>query len=370
MTRRVGALLVGLVVGGLLLEFGLRAFGRGGAGARVERVFDAAYGEVPRDSWIFDFAIDPTRHRAVDLRGQLIPLDKPAGETRVLFVGDSATEGAFVAPDAAYPRVFERLLTERTPPHRVRAINAGVWGMTTIDEYHLLRDKLLPLAPDVVIVGLFMANDINFNLVHVERRREGGAPAWIDALRARSALADTLFVQALTLGQRWRWFDAQTAQPRWLPVEARVVDEYGLHLANYPEGELATYVRRPSPLVDHAFAVLRGVLRDFQTLGTERGFSLRVLIIPTASMVAERLAIVAHPDILEELRVRGITLSRGDLDVGLPLRRVHAICDDLGLICVDPTTRLKRIGLGAFFPHDEHPTTAGHRALAETLAND
>ena len=49
------------------------------------------------DSWIFGFRIDERKHWAVDIRGQLIPLRKSAGETRVLFLGDSATEGAFVS---------------------------------------------------------------------------------------------------------------------------------------------------------------------------------------------------------------------------------------------------------------------------------
>jgi hypothetical protein len=360
--------MLGLFCSAAVLELGLRAFGHTVAKPRVERVFDPRYGEVPRDSWIFEFAIDPARHHAVDLRGQFIALEKPAAETRVLFVGDSATEGALVAPEDAYPRVFERIVRARSPRQQVRAINAGVWGMTTIDEYHLLRDKLLPLAPDVVVVGLFMANDINFNLVHRERRRAGGPPAWIDAARARSAFADALFLQVLRLGERRRGAPDDATVPRWMPVEMRLIDERGLRMANYPEGELATYLRRPSRLTERAFDVLRAVLRDFRALGDARGFVVRVLVIPSPSAVAGRLDIRAHPDILAELQARGVVLSRGDLDVGLPLRRVLAICEEIGIACIDPTARLRRLGATAFFPRDEHPTRAAHRALAESLA--
>ena len=90
----------------------------------------------------------------------------------------------------------------------------------------------------------------------------------------------------------------------------------------------------------------------------------------TASLLASvlgRLAILAHPDILLELRERGVEIDRGDLDVGLPMRRVLAICDDVGIACIDPTSRLRPLGRAAFFPRDEHPTAAGHRALAEAL---
>jgi len=147
---RAIALLFGTLLALALPEIGLRVTGYEGDRERSERRFDARYGDVPKDSWIFEFAIDPARHRAVDLRGQLVPLHKPANETRVLFLGDSATEGAFVSPEQSYPRRFEALMRERDPRSSIRAINAGVWGMTTIDEYHLLADKLLPLAPDRV----------------------------------------------------------------------------------------------------------------------------------------------------------------------------------------------------------------------------
>ena len=193
MLKRV--LLVGfgccLAIG--LAELGLRVFGYAGDAERERRVFDARYGAVPRDSWIWNFQIDPRVHRAVDLRGQWIPLAKPAGETRVLFLGDSATEGAFVAADENFPALFQSAL-ERRPDNRVRVINAGVWGMTSIDEYHLLEDKLLPLAPDVVVIGLFMANDINTNLAHRER-----APRASLALRNHSALAHFIWLRALAL---------------------------------------------------------------------------------------------------------------------------------------------------------------------------
>src|SRR5882672_462754 len=131
---RACALLLGLLLACVVLELGLRAIGYAGAREREQRVFDPKYGTVNKDSWIFSFQIDPQRHRAVDLRGQLVPLRKDPREQRVLFLGDSATEGAFVSLEQSYPLRFAQLLRERDPAAHVRAINAGVWGMTTIDE--------------------------------------------------------------------------------------------------------------------------------------------------------------------------------------------------------------------------------------------
>jgi len=364
---RAALLAFGTLCGLLVLELGLRIAGYDGDRERTARVFDARYGDVPKGSWIFGFDIDPARHAAIELRGQVVPLHKPAGETRVLFIGDSATEGAFVELEQSFPRRFEALARARGAAKNLRAVNAGVWGMTTIDALRLLEDKLLPLAPDAVVLGLFMANDINFNLAHGRRALRYHAPGWVDALRQRSALAHFVFLRALALNQRHRILREDNLGASWFGQRLSLVDSYGFHMLSYPAGEVALYMRKPSTLADEAFSVLRDALLQLCELGARRGFAVRVLLIPTPSAVKGSLAILHHPDILFQLREQGIMVTRDDLDFGLPTRRVLAICDDLALDCVDATPAFKRIGSGAFFADDEHPTVAGHEALAEAL---
>jgi lysophospholipase L1-like esterase len=366
---RLLALALGSALALLVLEFGLRVAGYDGARERELRVFDAKYGTVNADSWIFSFHIDPARHRAVDLRGQVIPLQKPAGEQRVLFLGDSATEGAFVDLAQSYPLRFGELLQARagSEQKRVRVINAGVWGMTTIDEYHLLQDKLLPLSPDAVVIGLFMANDINWNLGHAQKRVHYAVPGWLDVARQHSALAHFLFLRALAFNQRHRFVSSGSFGSALVPAEVGLVDSYGLHMLSYPAGELALYMQKPSALADEAFAVLDDVLRQFVALGQREHFSVSVLLIPSPSATLGRLAILHYPNLLRELRQQGIEIHAGDLDFSLPTRRVHAICERIGLSCIDPSARFAQLGLDAFFPGDEHPSVAGHEALARAL---
>ena len=366
---RLLALLFGSVLALLLLEVGLRVGGYEGARERTARVFDARYGTVNADSWIFSFHIDPARHRAVDLRGQVIALDKPPDEQRVLFVGDSATEGAFVELEQSYPLRFQQLLDQRSADRRtrIRAINAGVWGMTTIDEYHLLRDKLLPLRPDVVVIGLFMANDINWNLGHRQRRLQYSMPGWLEAARQHSALAHFAFLRALALNQRYRLVRNDRLGSSLVPVQIGLVDSYGLHMLSYPAGELALYMRRPSALADEAFAVLQDVLQQFVALGAQHGFSVRVLLIPAPSAALGKLAILGSPHLLRDLAEQGIHIREGDLDVMLPTRRVLGVCERLRVPCVDPTARFQALGRRAFFAADEHPSALGHDALARAL---
>jgi lysophospholipase L1-like esterase len=372
MVFRCLSLVLGLLCAIALGEIGLRVFGYEAGWQRLGSVFDPAFGVVKKDSWVVGFAIDPARQKRVDIRGQVIPLPKPPGETRILFIGDSATEGVGVQLAQTFPLRFQGLLSRRHPGRRVRAVNAGAWGMTSIDEYYLLKLALLPLQPDAVVLGLFLANDINFNLGHGERRLRSRPPyRTLARLRDVSALVDFLYLEALVLNERYKFFRASRLEETELvPVDLGLIDSYGIHMLNYPAGEVATYLRKSSRLVDHAFEVLEEVFRHFLALGRENGFSFRVLLIPSPSAVEDRLVMFHHPDILGDLAEQGIEIRESELDFRKPARRVLAICRRLEIECVDPTADLGRVGLGAFLPGDEHLSRLGHEIVARKLAGD
>ena len=358
MWKRILLLGFGVLLALSIGECGLRVVGYAGDADRSARVYDRRYGAVPRDSWIWGFAIDPALHHAVELRGERVSVPKTKGERRVLFLGDSATEGAFVSEPENYPSVFRALVNERRDEEPLRVLNAGVWGMTTVDEYHLLADKLLPLEPDVVVIGLFMANDLNMNLAHPQLVAER-ASFW-GQLAQRSALVHFVRLKLVAAGGR---------TPGVLtPVELKLADERGLRMLSYPEGELATYVQPESALIARAYSVLEDVLRNFQRLGEQHHFAVRVLLIPSPSRVLGKLAVLHYPRLLDELRQTGISIAPGAIDVDAPTLRVLAICERLAIPCIDPTAALAQLGRRAFFPDDEHPTAQAHRALAQALA--
>ena len=382
--KRLALVVFGTALGLLVGEIALRAFGFREEMARRSTVFDPRYGTVREDSWVFRFDADAASE-VIDVRGQRVPRVKEPGETRVLFIGDSGTEGVRMGIEDTFPARFEARMEGRggrggrggregREGHggRVRAINAGVFGMTTIDELRFLESRLLPLEPDVVVVGLFMANDINFNLGHVERLREVTPRSGVGAfLTDRSALAQFLFVQAIALNARHRWVATdELAEETVLPREISLVDENGLHALSYPMGEIMTYVQPESALMERGYEVLEDALWQMRRLGERRGFEVRVLLIPTPSAVSGRLTLLHYPTILDDLRAEGVAIDEGSLDFDAPTRRVLEICEELGIRCYDPTARMREIGPEVFFPDDEHPTATGHAVLAETLAEE
>lgn len=89
---------------------------------------------------------------SVDSLGFIEPSgDLTARASRLLFLGGSTTEGAFIDPESRFPHVVARLLTDSAGVPSV-AFNAGRSGNTSLHSLINLIGKGLPIRPDVVVV--------------------------------------------------------------------------------------------------------------------------------------------------------------------------------------------------------------------------
>jgi len=369
---RLILLCFGTAAGLLTCELLLRTFSYAGEHERLNIVFDSEYGDLVKTSWLFQLEIDPSTQEEAVLHGIKVPIKKDPRKTRILFIGDSATAGARVF-ERGFVFQFKEMLDIERPDNQTEVINAGVWGMTTIGEYRALEGKLLPLEPDIVILGLFMSNDINFNLAHEDERSSSALSRRLFSyLRQHSALVHYSMLRGMALNNRFKLIRSEDVLDwTWFPRELALVDSYGFHMLNYPAGETATYMREPSELMQYAFEVLDQSFQRFLELGEENGFEFRILIIPTPSTVAGELALLHFlPDPYEEIRRQGVDVSSEELDFDLPTQRVMDICRKRRIVCIDPTQRMKEVGMKSFFPDDEHPTALGHEALARELVEN
>jgi lysophospholipase L1-like esterase len=96
--------------------------------------------------------------------GPELPASKPAGEFRVVVLGDSYTVGGQVPYEQTFPAVLERQLREAGYTN-VRVVNASVGGYTEFNESGLLREDLARLQPDLVVLAAFVGNDISENVL-------------------------------------------------------------------------------------------------------------------------------------------------------------------------------------------------------------
>lgn len=363
-------ILAGLVLGLFAAEIGLRLVGYDGDHERWATVFDDELGQVRADSWVHDADFDRRRNEHVVVNGREVAFEKSAGRTRIVFLGDSATWGAGVDSAEAYPLVFQDLEKKRGDDS-LEVVNAAVIGMTTVGEYRLLADRVLALKPDIVVLGLFMANDINWNLGNEHLLDETSSIRvklwwW---LRTHSALAHFVHLRLLAFSADSGTFGGYGGeQPRSSVLGLNLVDDGGMHMLDYFGGEVATYERQYSASMEHAFGLLGDLLSRFNTLSETHGFQFVVLVIPTASQIDDELLMFRWPDPWGTIQRRGYDVSKDDLDFQKPLRLVRAMCVESGIICVDPTEELRHLGaLRVVIRGDDHPSPDGHRILATTL---
>ena len=121
-------------------------------------VTDARLGYVHPRSVEYRLGANRVALNSQGLRGPEIPLAKPAGERRILALGDSVTFGWGVDQDQTFSDFLERSLAPR-PDRRWRVLNAGVNGYNTRQEVEYLERAGLSYAPDIVVLT-WVDNDV------------------------------------------------------------------------------------------------------------------------------------------------------------------------------------------------------------------
>lgn len=86
-------------------------------------------------------------------RGSELRSQKKPGLFRVMVIGDSFTFGARVNQEDTYPAQLEKALHRMSTPCEV--INCGVIGHNMWQHFEVLKRKVLPFHPDLVVLGLF-----------------------------------------------------------------------------------------------------------------------------------------------------------------------------------------------------------------------
>jgi len=170
---RVALVLVGLLVPLILGELVLRVAGAVFPGDYQTVSFAEAHPEFGRrnkpgagwkktsefTSWI--------EVNSKGLRGAEIDYPKPPGEYRILVTGDSFTFAEQVNQQETFTqRLEDRLNAERGDRH-YRVLNAGSNGWATANEAVYLTKEGVRFTPDVVVVALYLGNDVSDNFSRV-----------------------------------------------------------------------------------------------------------------------------------------------------------------------------------------------------------
>jgi hypothetical protein len=356
-----------------IVETGLRTVRYRGYWERANIAFGSDFGDVQRWSWLFRLGkhFEGEIPERIKINGEEIPIKKAENETRILFLGDSGTLGRGVGYENSYPILTRRDLEKLIAGNRIRVINAAEDGLTTVNELLLFQNHLRRLKPNIVILGLFMANDINFNIRYeadlFSHFRQNSVKGLVfNWLRRHSAVAHFSVLHFMQLNDRYKLI-------RWGQLEfidglrpLTAIDEAGFNFLNYLTGELALYRKEPSRLAEHSFTLMARLLQSFSELSNQDGFHFGVVLIPTSSTLAGTVEMYEHPEALETLQQLG--MRQDDLDFGLPTKRILDLCREKHIHCFDPTPLMQLLGARVtILPKNDHLSLQGHRILASTV---
>ena len=154
-----------LALGLVLLEAGLRLLlGNFGQSRILQRSDDAEVClelqprvEMTYTGWRARVPPSRMRTNSYGIRGPEFSFDKPPGRLRLAAVGDSFTFGQGVEEEEAYVAVAGEALRAAQVPAEV--LNFGVPGHATPQSLALVKRRVVPVQPDVVLVGVF-PNDL------------------------------------------------------------------------------------------------------------------------------------------------------------------------------------------------------------------
>ena len=313
---------------------------------------------------------------------------KRTGIFRIAILGDSFTFGASVHEEHLYPGVIERALRSRTV-RPVEVVNLGVPGYGVHQEHAALAEQGLALDPNLVVVSLYLGNDLQETL-GLHRRvfdpRTGGTleapdqrivngrmvpipagaaatPAirgdlqrWLrEHLRLVALLADRVKENDGLRGSLERIGLIRPERPRALtgePREKQLWSAVGT----------VSLLRQTPPALEDAWRLVFKHLDAMDALCRARGIPMTVVLIPYKIQVGpeRRRAEVAR-----------LGLREADLDLDGPNQRVAEWGRARGVPVIDllPDFAAARDAASLYFRVDSHWNEKGHEAAGHALAD-
>lgn len=265
-------------------------------------------------------------------RGPEVAEPKPLGEARIVTVGDSITFGWELSEEeTTYPGQLQVLMGGHGPGGKaIRVVNAGVPRYTSEQVLRLLRERVLDMEPDLVVLCVGW-NDLAFSYERNWRPRisftghgrarycQGFSPAIVRAIRHWKGAGDE---------------------------EAAAADG---------APEVKGRARTPDP---GALADFRANLEEIAALLEERGVGLLVVNLPSVlrrgpMSPTERSLAHRFPE------VENLALFE---------QALHDFCDDARASCVRDAFPIEQAGKGPYFYDHCHLNVQGNAILAAKVA--
>ena len=303
---------------------------------------------------------------------------KPAGTFRALMLGDSQT-GGYVDNADSFSTLLENRWSARVPSQPIEVLNAGIIGYAPQQEWLWYRERGRPLKPDLVVLSLYVGNDMR-DLVDGEADpgQIDEAAGLISPVRSPSAwiglhsqlarlsysAARTMPIRGLIDALGWR----TPAPPPSISVDAlvRVLREcHGCWLQTLKQ---AVRAREEPEKFEVAYRRLETMLKLLDAQVAADGGKLVVMVIPSKPQVEpedERGGL--------QRAVRLLALPPEDVEYDDVARdRMIAAVREANVPLIDPLPELQQAAKAGkdariFYRRDWHLNIRGNQIVAEIL---
>lgn len=224
---------------------------------------------------------------------------KPAGTYRIEVFGDSFVDALQVPLEESFPARLERSLGGAPTP--VEVLNLGQSGFGTTDECLRFEHFGQPFAPDLVVVALFVGNDIrnNSKTLNTEALTYYYVLGPDGKLSLDTSLPDayeknrSLFQRAFQALKRHSYLASLVSERLYLLRRARTAEETRLKTGTGPAhagglaplDDLNLFVDEPPQVWKDAWDVTLAVLLKFRADAERAGARFAVMMIPTAEQI-------------------------------------------------------------------------------------
>lgn len=316
-------------------------------------------------------------------------LTKPAGSLRIAVLGDSFTEAVQVALQQTWwRRMAAQLNSAGCPgiapgtapgdaPRSTEVLSFAVSGYSTAQALLAWRAHARQFSPDVVILALFIGNDLNENVraLDSEPLRPYLVPAR-DGMRLDDGFLRSPEYRSATrrAGRALQWLREQSRIAQLL-IQARDAARMASLAASNPEQhsapqepgvDNALYQPPNSPAWEAAWQTMQGILAAFSEETRAAAAEPLLMLIGTGAQV--------HPDSAGRAR---FAAALGLEDLGYPVRRLLDIAHAHRIPVLNLPARWTQPsdqppvffhGLPGSMPGFGHWNANGHRAAGEAAA--
>ena len=297
----------------------------------------------------------PARANSQGNRDEPVAIPKPPGVFRILLIGDSFTVGANVQEAEAYGQVLERLLNQ-PGGRKIEVVNTGVGGWNPFQYAQFLEHYGPQYEPDLILVGLFVGNDIYLDQFSVDRTltavmgRRVSRPA-----AAKPGIGLRVWVYEHSHLYR-ALMSSKPEDQTYIRPEGDCAAFTDLYIAIQKE-RVSAHLAAPSP---EALAVMDKSIAEIgkmQTLAAQMGASLVVAIIPDENQLSAALQARVIPP-----------AELANYDFEMPQRYLRERFAEMGINTLD-LLDVFRSDPRCLYMNDTHWVPAGHMLVAEQIQN-